>query len=478
MDRRRARWHGPRMADQAKFLEGSLLRHIAVMSITSSVGLMAVFAVDFVDMVFISMLGKAELAAAVGYAGAILFFTGSFGIGMAIACGAQVARALGMGDGDLAQRRATSSLIYGFVFGALFAAVVWFNLTALVSLLGATGETRELAVHYMQIILPSLPVLLVGIVGGAILRAHGDARRSMNVLIVGGVVNAVLDPILIFGLNLELTGAALASIAARFTIAGMALSAIHRFHGGFGQPTLPGLASDFRPVFAIAIPAILTQLATPVGQAYVTRAMAEFGEEAVAGMAIVGRLTPVAFAILFALSGAVGPIIGQNAGAKNTERVRSAFTEALLFTLGVTVIVSLALFALRTPLSWLFQLDDASVARTLVFLFAGPLSLLWFFNGVIFVANAAFNNLGHPFYSTLTNWGRHTLGTIPPVMLGAALFGAPGVLIGQALGGVVFALIAILLTRRVIAETEGTAPEPREPFARQARLMNLFHLRR
>ncbi|MEM7718841.1 MAG: MATE family efflux transporter, partial [Pseudomonadota bacterium] len=327
-------------------------------------------------------------------------------------------------------------------------------------------------------ILPSLPVLLVGIVGGAILRAHGDARRSMNVLIVGGVVNAVLDPILIFGLNLELTGAAMASIAARFTIAGMALSAIHRFHGGFGQPTAKTLARDFRPVFAIAVPAILTQLATPVGQAYVTRAMAEYGEEAVAGMAIVGRLTPVAFAIIFALSGAVGPIIGQNAGARNSERVRAAFNEALLFTLGVTVVISLALFALRTPLSWLFQLDDGGIARTLVFLFAGPLSLLWFFNGVLFVANAAFNNLSHPFYSTLTNWGRHTLGTVPTVMLGAWLFGAPGVLIGQAVGGVIFALIAFLLAQRVIAETEGDTPAPREPFARQARQLNLFHHRR
>jgi len=466
------------MAEQAKFLQGNLLRHIAVMSITSSVGLMAVFAVDFIDMVFISMLGKAELAAAVGYAGAILFFTGSFGIGMAIACGAQVARALGAGDGALAQQRATSSLIFGFFFGAVFAALVWMNLHPLVSLLGATGETRDLAVHYMQIILPSLPVLLVGIVGGAILRAHGDARRSMNVLIVGGVVNAVLDPILIFGLNLELTGAAMASIAARFTIAGMALAAIQKHHGGFGQPSAGTLARDFRPVFAIAIPAILTQLATPVGQAYVTRAMAEFGEEAVAGMAIVGRLTPVAFAIIFALSGAVGPIIGQNAGARNSERVRSAFNEALLFTLGVTFLVSLMLFLLREPLSWLFQLEDASIARALVFLFAGPLSLLWFFNGVIFVANAAFNNLGHPFYSTLTNWGRHTLGTVPPVMLGAWLFGAPGVLIGQALGGLIFAAIAFTLARRVIAETEGDAPAPREPFARQARLLNLFHHRR
>jgi putative MATE family efflux protein len=462
---------------QAKFLTGSLFRHIAVMSLTSSIGLMAVFLVDFADMVFISMLGKAELAAAVGYAGAILFFTGSFGIGMAIAAGALVARSLGQGDKDLARRQATSSLIFGFVFGAAFAALVWVNLGTLVDLLGASEQTRDLAVHYMQIILPSLPILLLGVVGGAILRAHGDARRSMNVMILGGLVNAVLDPILIFGLGLELTGAAIASIAARFTIAGLALLAIHRFHGGFGRPSVIEVVRDFKPVFAIALPAILTQLATPLGQAYVTRAMAEFGEEAVAGMAIVGRLTPVAFAVLFALSGAVGPIIGQNAGAQQADRVRATFRDALLFTAGVTVLVSLILFSLRPGLEWLFQLEDG-VARTLVFLFAGPLSLLWFFNGVIFVGNAAFNNLNHPFYSTLTNWGRHTIGTIPPVMLGAALFGAPGVLIGQALGGAIFAVITLGLARKVMSETADKVPEPRDPFAREARLHRLFHLRR
>ncbi len=83
---------------QAKFLTGNLFRHVTVMSLTSSVGLMAIFAVDFVDMIFISMLGKDELAAAVGYAGAILFFTTSFNIGVAIAAGALVARALGEDD--------------------------------------------------------------------------------------------------------------------------------------------------------------------------------------------------------------------------------------------------------------------------------------------------------------------------------------------------------------------------------------------
>lgn len=459
---------------EAKFLSGSLFRHVTVMSFTASLGLMAVFAVDFIDMIFISMLGKAELAAAIGYAGAILFFTGSFGIGMAIAAGALVARALGQGDRDLARRRATNSLVIGVVLGALFAAVIWMNISPLVSALGASGETRALAVSFMQIILPSLPILLIGVVGGAILRAHGDARRSMNVMILGGMVNAALDPLLIFGLGLDLAGAALASIAARITIAVLAIRAIIRHHGGFDAPRIADVMRDLGVVLPIAAPAVLTQLATPVGQAYVTRAMAEYGEEAVAGMAIVGRLTPVAFAVLFALSGAVGPIIGQNAGAAYQDRVKVALRDALIFTALITITVAVALFALRGPLEALFGLEG--VARELVFLFAGPLALLWFFNGVIFVGNAAFNNLGHPFYSTWINWGRHTIGTIPFVIMGAWMFGASGVLIGQALGGVVFGLLSLWLSFRVVSQPlDRSKPAP---FTSRARLTQMFLGRR
>ncbi|MEJ6397499.1 MATE family efflux transporter [Yoonia sp. 208BN28-4] len=458
---------------QAKFVTGNLFRHITVMSLTASVGLMAVFAVDFIDMIFIAMLGKAELAAAIGYAGAILFFTTSFGIGMAIAAGALVARALGAGEVELARRRATNALIWGVVFGAVFAGVVWMNLTSLSALMGASGETLALSVLYLQIIVPSLPFLIVGMVGGAILRAHGDARRAMMATLWGGLVNAVLDPILIFGFDLELTGAALASVAARLVIAYAALQPLLKHYGGFDRPTLNTLTIDLRPIAVIAFPAILTQLATPVGQAYVTRVMSEYGEDAVAGLAIVSRMTPLAFGVLFAMSGAVGPIIGQNAGAGNAARVRGAFRDGLIFAGLVVALMSLLLFLLRPQLQALFQLDG--LALVLVFLFAGPLSLLFFFNAVIFVANAAFNNLAHPFYSTWVNWGRHTLGTVPFVLLGAAWFGAPGILVGQYVGGAVFAVIAFVLAQRVMATP---AAGDQDPYARQSRLLSLLHLRR
>ncbi len=459
--------------EQARFLEGNLLRHITVMSLTASVGLMAVFLVDLVDMVFISWLGRDELAAAVGYAGAVLFFTTSFGIGMAISAGALVARSLGAGDVQMARRRASTALIYGVGIGSVFAAIVWMNLRPLAQLVGASGATLDLAVMYLSIIVPSLPLLIIGIVGGAILRAHGDARRAMLATVWGGFVNAVLDPILIFGFDMELTGAAVASVTARCSMAFFGLYPILRYHGGLDKPTLPQMRSDFSAILSIAAPAILTQFATPIGQAYVTRSMASYGEDGVAGMAIVARLTPVAFAVIFALSGAIGPIIGQNFGAGQHDRVRQAFRDGLVFTTVYVSGVALLLFLLRAPIADLFNAQG--LARDLVYLFCGPLALAFVFNGMIFVANAAFNNLGHPFYSTMINWGRHTLGTIPLVALGAMWFGAPGILIGQAFGGLVFGLIAVLMALRVMREKSVTA---QEPFAQQARQMSLFHHRR
>lgn len=459
---------------QAKFLYGSLLRHVTVMSLTSTIGLMAVFLVDFIDMVFISMLGKAELAAAVGYAGSILFFTTSFSIGMAIAVGALVARDLGAGDADRARLRSSHGLAYGVGFGVLFSAFMWWNIPTFVRWIGATGETAMLAQGYLQIIIPSLPFLVVGMMGSGVLRARGDARRAMMATIWGGGVNAVLDPILIFGLGLDLTGAALASVAARVAIATAALLPILRHHGGLPRPDLGSAIADLRPLVTIGFPAILTQFATPVGQAIVTRSMAQYGLEAVAGMAIVGRLMPLSFAVIFALSGAVGPILGQNFGAGQYDRVRSGFNAALIFAGTVIFVIAGTLFVLRGPIADLFA--ATGLTRDLVFLFCGPLALLFFFNGVLFVANAAFNNLGHSFYSTGMNWGRNTVAMIPLVWLGAQFYGAPGVLIGQALAGVVFGGIAWVLALRVIASKGGTGP--RDRFAREGRLLSLLNLRK
>ena len=439
-------------ARPAKFVEGNLFRHIVVMSLTSSVGLMAIFVVDLINILYISWLEDPVITAAVGYAGAVLFFTTSFGIGLSIAVSALVARALGQGDAVLARRQATHGIVAGMALGVVFLAVVWSLLWPIVGLLGATGETAAACVHFLQIVLLGQPLLMLGMIGAAILRAHGAARRAMMVTVWGAVALAIADPILIFGADLGLTGAALAGLLSRIVIAVMALRPIVREYGGFIPVTRQGLRLDAQAMAAIAAPAVMTQLATPIGQAFVTRLIAPFGEAAVAGMAITGRLTPVALGVIFALSGAVGPIFGQNAGAGRMDRVRRAFWDACLFTGLVILSATVVLWLVRAPLADLFRAEGQT--RDLLYLFCGPLCLLFFFNGLIFVSNAACNNLGKPFQSTLVNWGRHTLGTVPFAMWFAMVWGAEGVLIGQAVGGVVFGLAAVWLALRVIQQAE------------------------
>ena len=100
---------------------------------------------------------------------------------------------------------------------------------------------------------------MVGMIGGAILRSHGDAKRAMMATIYGGLANAVLDPIMIFGLHLDLTGAAIATVVARFVIAGTALLPVIRHHGGFDRPSLPSLSAELRAKLTRQKPSTIAQ---------------------------------------------------------------------------------------------------------------------------------------------------------------------------------------------------------------------------
>ncbi len=433
---------------QARYLHGSLAKHIINTTLAGSLGLMFLFLVDLVDMYFIGLLGEPSLAAAIGYASTILFFTTSICIGLAIATGVLVGREIGAGNHQRARELATNATFISVLVTCPIAMFTFWYAPELIRLLGADGETSELATTYLRIIIPSMPILSMGMNSGAVLRAHGAAVKSTMATLIGGSVNALLDPIFIFALSMDLSGAALASVVARIAMLISSLRpAISQYHA-FAPVKLRITPQEFKIIFAIALPAILTNLATPVGNAWVIRAIADFGESAVAGMAVVGRLTPVAFAMVFALSGAIGPVFAQNAGANQIARVRSALNNALLLTLVYVLVVAVLLYLLRGPI--LFAFPVSGTGRELVLLFCGPLALAWVFNGWLFVSNASFNNLNHPFYSTSFNWAKNTLGTIPFVWLGGMWGGAAGVMIGQAVGGIVIALVAVFIAYRMI----------------------------
>ncbi|MEO1101538.1 MAG: MATE family efflux transporter [Pseudomonadota bacterium] len=446
----------------AKFLEGDLMRHVVVMSLSASIGLVSIFLVDFVDLFFIAMLGQQELAAAVGFAGTLLFFTFSVTIGMMIAISAISAQLIGRGEDAEARRMATSAVVFGIAMSAVVALAVWLYARELVAWLGATGDTQTFAVNYLRIVVPSMPVATFGMMCSGLLRAHGDARRAMTVTLAAGAVNAILDPIFIFGLGMGLEGAALASVCARFATAIVAVIPIIRHYGGFARFDFAHFPGHLKTILALATPAVLTNVATPIGNGIVTKVIAPFGDSAVAGYAVVGRLTPLAFCVIFALSGAVGPIIGQNFGARNYARVKGTLARAVAFATGYTLVAWLLLMALSGFVSDQFRLTGD--ARELVFWFAVAVAPLFVFNGALFISNAAFNNLKRPIWSTLLNWGKNTIGVAPFVIFGAQIGGAPGVLIGQAIGGVLFGVLGLWLAFRLVDAYDSGDTDPDGPW--------------
>jgi Na+-driven multidrug efflux pump len=227
---------------------------------------------------------------------------------------------------------------------------------------------------------------------------------------------------------------------------------IYKHHQLLTRFNLSYLIQDIRPIFTIAIPAILTNIATPVANGYVTASMAKFGDSAVAGISIIGRLIPVAFGVVYAVSGAVGPIIGQNFGAKDLKRVRETITDAFLFVAGYVSIISLILLFSSEFIGKAFNVDVA--AGHLIDIFCFYVSFTFIFSGATFVGNAAFNNLGKPNFSTLVNWGKATIGTIPFVYFGALWFQAPGILIGQSIGNLLFGGISILTSYRLVYQLD------------------------
>ncbi|KZM40815.1 multidrug transporter MatE [Marinomonas sp. SBI22] len=437
-------------AQTAKFVEGSTMHHILVMSGSGSVGLMALFAVDLLDMLFISMLGQIELAAAVGFAGTLMFFSTSVSIGTSIAMGALVSKAIGAKEFDNARQLSGSIMLTAFAISLVFTVFMFAYIPELLALIGAEGTTAERAEAYLQILVPSGPFLAVAMAAGAGLRSAGDAKRSMWVTLSGGIVNAILDPIFIFGFNWNVEGAALASVISRFAVLYFSLYPLIKHHNLVSFPSLSQWLKHIKAILKIAVPAIFTNAATPIGNAIVTTSIAQYGNDFVAGYAVIGRLIPVCFAAIFALSGAVGPIIGQNLGAKRIDRVKETLYNSLLVTFIYTLFVCLILFFVQDYIVQGFTLEGDAVL--IVQAFCTYVAITFVFNGAIFVANTSFNNLGKPIYSTILSLGRATIGTLPFVYLGSLWFGALGVLYGQALGNIIFGVIAILVLQRHIKE--------------------------
>jgi putative MATE family efflux protein len=441
-----------RPTEQGKFTTGSTMRHVAVMAASGAVGLVSIFAVDLLALLYISWLGNVNFTAGVGYGTTVLFLSSSFNVGLMIASSALVSRALGARDKVRARRLAGSTTAISLIAASLIAVLMMAVMDPLLTLLGATGETHAVAWRFLMICMPSNFLLALGMCFSGTLRSVGDARRAMFVTLSGGIASAIIDPILIFGLELGTDGAAIAVTLSRVVFCLVGYHGVVRIHDLMRKPTFLETVEDLKPMVGIAVPAVLTNIASPVAGAYMTSVLAPYGDEALAANAIISRLVPVAFGTVFALSAAIGPIFGQNLGARNIKRVRRTLTDGLIFSAASVMVAWIVLYLAQEQLIAVFHATGR--AADLVRYFCVVLAGTWMFHGALFVANASFNNLGAPVLATVFNWGKATIGTVPFAIVGAQWGGAEGAFLGQGIGAIAFGIVGVWAAYQVINRVE------------------------
>ena len=459
----------------APFTRGSIPRHLVFNTIMGAIGLMALFLVDFADLWFVSQLHDVDATAGLGLAGAVGFFHLSLALGLAIATGARVAIHTGQRDVERARSITATALGIGMGMGFAFLLAVWLAAEPILAMLGAEGRTQALGATYLRIIGAGFPLQAGTLVFSLALRGYGMPAKSMTLTLTSAIVNAVLDPVFIFGFGMGLAGAGMATLTAFVASFLMGLFQLRHHYGRlFGEAGRHWAAlfrpkdrrADVKALLPMAIPITLAHLATPVMTGYMLAIAARFGPDMAAAMTVVNRVAVVAFGVTFSLSGAVGPIIGQNFGARLMARVRHAYEAGLLFAAGYTLIGWLVLALLADRLPGAFGLSGQAAAFVQVFcqMTAGA----WVFTGMQFVAQAAFNNLENSRLSMLYNWGRAILGTILPVEIAVRIgdLGAFGILWGAAIGWAIMGLLAVLhawgiirrLERQLAAEGAAASP--------------------
>ncbi|HBU96658.1 MATE family efflux transporter [Thalassospira lucentensis] len=420
------------------FVSGSMLRHIFSMAHTSMFALVALVLVDALDLLFLSFLGDVDVVAGLGFAWPLIFFTLAVSLGISTAMTALVSRAEGRGDRDRAKIFATHILVFGGGISAAMTVVLWLSAPYMLSLLGATGRAHELGTSYLQIVMLCLPVLVLSMSSGTLLRAIGARQLSMWAKIAGATVNAVLDPIFIFGFGWGVEGAAWATVLSRITIMAIAFYGVYRVHPMLGRFDRALFREDIGEIAKVTVPVGLAKMGPPIASGFIMASMAQFGADAVAAMAIIERIAPFAFVGYMALPQAIGPIIGQNFAAGKSARIRALWHTVWRLIIAYGLIVSTILYLLSDQLAALFHATPETSA--LLAVFCTMIAPLYMFLGLQYSSHTFFNVTGRPNLAMVADLTKELLGVIPLVWLGSLYFGASGVLYGQIAGVVLFGL--------------------------------------
>ncbi|HXV36775.1 MAG TPA: MATE family efflux transporter [Myxococcota bacterium] len=425
--------------------DGSVSRHLRVQATPMAVGLLAIISFDVVDLFFVSRLGDLPLAA-ISFCGPVVWFLGSVAIGYEAGAASCVSRAAGAGDRARAARLTTDAALLALFATIALCAIGLLTIEPVFSALGANDELMPLIRDYMSIWYINEPVAAVMWTCLASMRARGNTALEGKVIAAAALLNAILDPIFIFGLlgapRLEIAGAAFATLLANLLMLSFTLFYLAKRVRVFATPfvKLARIAASWRNLLVIGLPAILTNAIIPISNGIVLALVATHGVAAVAGFGIAMRIEPVALIPFYALSAVSSPFFGQNSAAGKYERLVEARRITSRFCLRFGLLLAIALCLLARPLASLFT--ESVEIRDIAVIYIWLVSLSYGSHGRVMSVNAAFNGMGRPLPAVLISSMRVAIVFLPIALLGRWLIGLPGLFGAAALSNLGVSWIA------------------------------------
>ncbi|WP_373181741.1 MATE family efflux transporter [Halomonas campaniensis] len=443
----------PRRPMRRELLEGPIALTLLRKTLPVIGGMIAMMSFNLVDTWFISRLGTEPLAA-VSFTFPVVFTVISLAIGMGIGTSAVVARRLGQGDLETVRRRATDAGLLALAVGLVMTLLGLATLEPLFRLLGADDTLMPHIRDYMGIWYLGAAAVIVPRVLNSILRAHGNTVTQGLMMALAAGVNVLLDWWLIFGVGpfpaMGISGAALATVLS-WGLMAVALAFQRELRELFDLAGLTwrGLLASWRELGRIAGPAAITSVFTPIAMGLLTRIVAGHGHDAVAGFGVGTRIEAIAQIAVLGLSMTLSPLVSQNAGAGQHERVRRAIFGCFAFVLAWQLLVWGLLQALAP---WLVAgyAERETVGEVLrTFLWLVPLGLGA--QGVVILAVSSCNALHRPARAMRLSVVRLFVLSVPLAWLGGRLVGTTGIFAGMLAANLLMALVAGWQIRRVLA---------------------------
>ena len=436
---------------RVSLLEGPVALTLKRMTIPMIYGMVLLMTFNLVDTFFVGLLGTQPLAA-ISFTFPVTFTVLSLTIGLGIGTSAVIAKLLGKKDINSAKSAATAAMYLAAIIVACLSTIGYFITDPLFTLLGAQASLLPLIHQYMDIWYIGSVCLIGPMIGNAVLRASGDTKTPSMIMGSAGLINAVLDPIFIFGLGpipaMGIQGAAIATLISWVFGLALVLYILTKKNDLIYTRMLPlgELLEACRGILKIGLPAAGANMLTPIAAAIMTAIVATYGESAVAAFGVGSRIESIACLIVLALSMTLPPFISQNFGAGQLHRVEQAYKVAIKFVLAWQVLIYL-LLAICAP--WIANVfaKEAEVAE-LIKLFIWILPLGYGLQGIIILTNSSFNALHKPMIALGLSVVRLFVCYLPLAYLGSLLYGLTGLFVGALLGNVLMAMISYRLFRK------------------------------